>query len=578
MHKNKCMQCWACIRHCPARAIRIIDNHTEILAEKCVKCGQCITECTQQGYQIRSGLPEVRGLLQGERPVVALLAGEYIAALHPMTSEEIEARLLKVGFSSVEVTTLGEELVAVQYEELLSGPSPEGGWLRSTCPVAVDWVRLYYPDLTGNLAPFIPPYIAQARLIGALYPAGTAIVYVSPCWARKDEAFTAGLNGSIDAVIDFGELRHLLEGAASPERLESKLVAQPGAVKQFSATDGFPRRALTERDLTAGDIIVARGLDDIDQLLAAISRKEISPTLVDMLNCEGCIDGPCVNPQLSVFVKRGLDAAERRRQPPPLVNGRTLLDAMPKVALARKFEPQLIKDHNPTPAEIDEILAAGEFSGMESMLNCGACGFNTCRNHAVAIWRGVSRWDMCFPRQRRLFARDYAALTEAALVDALTGLMNRRGFDCRLAEEVSRANRYEMPLSLMMLDLDGFKAVNDEHGHPTGDMLLSAVGELLDSELRTTDIPSRYGGDEFAIILPATTKTDAWAVAEKVRLALAHLCVHTDAGHSLRTTASIGVAAVNERVWHPNDLVETADRALYLAKRAGCDRVELSSG
>lgn len=576
--ETKCVECWGCVRHCPARAIRIVDGHTEIILERCVRCGLCVTECAQLAYGVRDDLPVVRSLLASGRTVVALLASEYIAALHPMTTDEIDAALLAAGFSAIETTVLGEELVATNYEDLLVR-GDERTWLRSTCPVAVDWVRHYHPELTGDLAPLMPPYIVQARLIRSLYPKETALVYVSPCWARKEEIFLPEVEGEIDVAIGFDELRRLLVEVPQPVGGEEpRSVRRPRASKQLSVTDGFPRRALTERDLTTCDVAVARGLDDIDRLLTAVARKEISPSMVDMLTCEGCIDGPCVNRELSVFVKRGVDAAERRRQPPPIVDGRTFLSAMPSVDLVREFTSEAPEGRGPTKEEIEEVLVAGEFASDEQMPNCGACGYRTCVEHAVAIWKGASNWEMCFPLQRRRFARDRAALSEAAVIDTLTGLMNRRGFDRRLAEEVSRANRYEMPLSLLMLDLDNLKVINDQHGHAAGDSLLRSVGVLLSSELRTADIAARYGGDEFALILPSTTKTDAWAVAEKVRLALAHLCVYTERGLPMKTTASMGIASVNTRVWHPNDLVEAADRALYIAKRSGRNRVELASG
>ena len=135
--ETKCVECWGCVRHCPARAIRIAESRTEIMSERCVRCGICVTECAQSAYSVRDDLPVVRSLLASGRTVVAVLASEYIAALHPMTADEIDAALLSAGFSAIETTVLGEELVAANYEGLLSRES-NGAWLRSTCPVAVD--------------------------------------------------------------------------------------------------------------------------------------------------------------------------------------------------------------------------------------------------------------------------------------------------------------------------------------------------------------------------------------------------------------------------------------------------------
>jgi len=196
----------------------------------------------------------------------------------------------------------------------------------------------------------------------------------------------------------------------------------------------------------------------------------------------------------------------------------------------------------------------------------------------VAIWEGSSSWEMCFPLQKRKLIREREALAEAAIIDTLTGLMNRRGFDRRLAEEFARSKRYDTPVSLVMMDLDGFKEINDEYGHSAGDALLRAVGVLLSAELRTADVAVRFGGDEFALILPNTPKTDAWAVAEKVRNSIARLTVPTETGVPIAATTSMGIAAVTDTVSHPHDLLDAADRALYKAKRAGRNRVELAAG
>ena len=527
--------------------------------------------------RVRDDLARVRQLLASGRPVVALLASEYVAALHPMTPAEIDRRLIAAGFSAVETTVLGEELVAAEYERLLAEDGVGKLRLRSTCPVVVDWVRFFHPGLAEALVPVVSPYLAQARLIRALYPDDTAVVYVSPCWSRKDEALEPQAGGDVDVAIGFDELELLLAETEEPPPPEREVV-RPQAAKERSATDGFPRKALTDRNLTNGDVVVARGLAELDRLLIAIGRGETAPAVVDMLNCEGCIDGPCVNRCLSVFVKRGIDAAERRRQPPSLVDSQTLLDALPGVTLGRAFEPAAAPLHTATDAQIDAELAKGEFESRAETIDCGACGYRTCIELAEAIIAGASTWEMCFPLQKRRLEREREQLVEAAVIDTLTGLTNRRGFDRRLAEEVARARRYDTPLSLVMMDLDVFKEINDKYGHATGDALLRAVGVLLNAELRTADVAVRFGGDEFALILPNTPKTDAWAVAEKIRTSIAQLGIYAEDGTCVRTSSSMGIAAVSERILHPADLMDTADKALYRAKRAGRNRVELSAG
>ena len=195
------------------------------------------------------------------------------------------------------------------------------------------------------------------------------------------------------------------------------------------------------------------------------------------------------------------------------------------------------------------------------------------------MWRGDSTWEQCYPLQTRRLERAVAELSELATLDPLTGLWNRRVFMDRLTEEVSRFDRYGSPISLLMIDLDDFKTLNDSRGHAAGDDALRLLGRLIMGQFRVTDIAARYGGDEFGVILPGTNKTEAFATAEKLRSAVAGLGL--DFGHKGRSgvvTASIGVASAGPAAPDVDRLLEAADRALYRAKASGRDTVMLAPG
>ena len=575
-----CTACGGCVRHCPARAIRMGPDSSEIILERCVACGACVYECGNSGFVVRDDLPRVRELLASGRPIVAVLASEHIAAMYPSRPAEVERALETLGFDAVETTVLGEELVAAAYEQVHARANTTLPRLRSTCPVVVSWVRRFYPQLVDALVPIVPPYVAQARLVKSLYPPGTAVVYVSPCWARKDEVLRPQIADAVDVAIGFDELKTLLaeQSMPLPAAFASSYARRPHAAKELSLTDGFPRRTVSEGDMTDRDLVVVRGLTDLDRLLTGIVRGEIAPAVVDMLNCEGCADGPAVNDALSVFAKRNLVAAERERQPPPAVDSRSFLSALPAVELRRSFEPQPVLIRVPSADEVDAVLAAGEFVSRDEVIDCGACGYDTCVEMAAAICLGDSSWERCFPLQRKLMQRVQVRLTEHALIDALTGLGNRRAFDIRLVEEYSRVSRHVGALSLVMIDLDGFKEINDCFGHVAGDLVLASVGALLTEILRASDVASRYGGDEFALILSDTGKTEAWVVAEKLRTGLRDRVIEVGAGKTVTVTVSVGVASLGASVDSAMALLEAADSALYRAKRAGRDRVELAAG
>jgi len=562
-------------------AIRVSGGCAEIVQEKCIACGQCVNECARGGIVVRDDTPRVRELLRTHRHVVALLASEFIAALYPMTVAQTERSLEVMGFDSVETTLLGEELVAQAYEQLHArkGSVPS---LRSTCPVAVDFVRKYHPAFVQALAPIVPPYVAQARLIRAVYPYEVAIVYISPCYARKEEALDPAFNGAIDVAIDFTELRRLMleERPLAPgSSVTGPAPSRPGALKEISLTDGFPRQTLVSRDLTDASVHVVRGVREIDRLLRAIGAGETGPLIIDMLNCEGCIDGPAVNTGLSLFAKRNVEAAARRAPGTTQVSTRAMLGMLPAVDLIRSFVAEPISVPAPDDTEIDAVLAEGGFT-RETVLDCGACGWPTCIAHAIAIHNAESSWDLCLPLQRRLLREHAASLVEVQTLDPRTGLWNTRSFGDRLAVEIARLNRYGSPVCVALVGVDGLDAARDVNDGSDADALLRAIAARFSACLRATDVLARWTGTRFAIALAGVNKTEAFAAAEKLRESVSALTPADDAsGHTqgVKVTVSIGVAAVS-RGTDARDVMDSADAALLEAIRAGGDQVRLAPG
>jgi two-component system, cell cycle response regulator len=159
-----------------------------------------------------------------------------------------------------------------------------------------------------------------------------------------------------------------------------------------------------------------------------------------------------------------------------------------------------------------------------------------------------------------------------AITDALTGLYNRRRFADVLKREFAVTKRYRNTLSCLMIDLDHFKRINDQYGHDAGDQVLKEAARRISSSLREVDVPSRYGGEEFAILLPHTGKKEAFVVAERLRNAIKAVEFHFS-GDTLRVSASIGISGnIDVPTGQAEDLVKAADLALYEAKRAGRDR------
>jgi len=169
-------------------------------------------------------------------------------------------------------------------------------------------------------------------------------------------------------------------------------------------------------------------------------------------------------------------------------------------------------------------------------------------------------------------------LNEVSSRDTLTGLYNRWYVIEQIDTEINRALRHGSPMSLLMLDIDHFKRINDTWGHPAGDQVLAAIGKLLRDSCRVYDVPGRYGGEEFCIVLPETRPGSTTTVAERIRQRLE--ATELPCGEStIAVTASIGIAGMDalasDDILSPAALIDRADRALYSAKSRGRNRIEM---
>jgi two-component system cell cycle response regulator len=173
--------------------------------------------------------------------------------------------------------------------------------------------------------------------------------------------------------------------------------------------------------------------------------------------------------------------------------------------------------------------------------------------------------------------REAQAYAQAAVIDPVSGLFNRRYFQGRLDEELQRAIRQLTSVGLLMVDLDGFKSINDRFGHVAGDLVIRDISEILRRSVRIFDVCTRFGGEEFAVMMPGGTVDSAGAIAERIRQRVeAYQRSEPDLA-DLKVTASIGVAVSPPGVT-ARELIERADRALYRAKRAGKNRVSTAGG
>ena len=249
---------------------------------------------------------------------------------------------------------------------------------------------------------------------------------------------------------------------------------------------------------------------------------------------------------LATSIVRHAESPERARRPTPATHA-------PAPASA---ETAAVQQYVQQSDEVDSLMQS--FSRMLA----------TIEQQAADVNEYARRLDTAYKELESTSAQ----LKEFSFKDEVTGLYNRRFFSIRLEEEVSRYRRFNHPVSIVLLDLDGFKAVNDDLGHAAGDETLRAMAEILLKQSRGINVICRYGGDEFAVLLVETSKSGARLYADRIRYVLSTWTF----SHGRRVTASFGIASLPEDVAPAADeLIRAADEALYAAKRAGKNRVSV---
>jgi diguanylate cyclase (GGDEF)-like protein len=269
-----------------------------------------------------------------------------------------------------------------------------------------------------------------------------------------------------------------------------------------------------------------------------------------------------------------LDPTQRIRDLPwleALLVFTTLLMVVGGLLIWDVTRPLQRREDPPVPPPLPERLATGDVGSADdadTLLHSFSRMLAPIEQQAAALDRYATRLDAAYQELESTNAR----LKEFSFKDEVTGLYNRRFFSIRLEEEVSRYRRFNHPVSVVLLDLDGFKAVNDELGHAAGDETLRGMAEILLRHSRGINVICRYGGDEFAILLVETSKAGARLYADRIRYVLSS----SQFAHRRRITASFGIASLPEDVAPTaDDLIRAADEALYAAKRSGKNRVSV---
>lgn len=461
--RTKCRDCYKCVRACPVKAIKVsrgpalYELHASVVEDFCIHDGTCLKECPQKAKKVRSDTAVVKALLAQEEQVAVSLAPSFAAALPLDEPLRIVTALRRLGATIVQETALGAEMVAAAQRQLLeTGRRP---MITSACPAIVSLVEKHFPEAREFLSPIVSPAIAHGRFLKHRYP-GIRVVFVGPCVAKKDEICEPSVSDAVDVALTFQELMQWLgEAGIDPAQCPPGDFDPPyPTYARLFPTDGGLLRTCDQIEALSRSTLSVSGVENCKEVIKHVLRGESLPALVEVMACPGgCISGPFALGDSDYYLRRDrlisyvTNSAKAQGQ-----DRRTQAygELLPREALERDYRDRKPRMLQPSQDELKEILEkSGKFSP-EDELNCGACGYSSCVEKAVAVFNGMADPEMCIPYMRQR-AESMAHLVVDATPDGIM-VVSKDGviLDMNQAAEKilgsSKRNAVGMPVDRVM--------------------------------------------------------------------------------------------------------------------------------
>lgn len=411
-YRERCRRCYSCVRTCPVKAIKVDQGFAQIMYDRCIGCGKCLT-CPQNAKVVVDRMVRTQELLASGAPVVAVLGCSFPAFFHTITPGQLVSGLKSLGFLEVHEGAYGATLIAGSYHEALA--ASDAPLIASHCPAVVDLVERHFPRLLPNLVGTVSPMIAMGRFIKQVLGAETMVVYVSTCIAAKFEVQSDESAGAIDVVLTYQEIDKLFKSRGiNPQGMNEVDFdgINPGDGRVFSLTGGSMKVLGIESDFLETEILSAEGESHTIDIIRDLNAGRISPSYVDLRFCDGgCVDGPARDRELNHFFKRRVivDYRNKENSYPAAPHYRSSA-CMPD--LQRSFSDKSLKLPSPGKDDIKRIMHSTKKYTHGDELNCRACGYNTCREHAVAVYQGLADIEMCLPHNLQQVEEDRGRLMQ----------------------------------------------------------------------------------------------------------------------------------------------------------------------
>ena len=388
LKKSNCKNCYKCIRHCPVKAIRFSGNQAHIIGNECILCGQCFVVCPQNAKEIVDETEKAKVLLQTGDPVIVSLAPSFIANYDNVGINSMRKALKKLGFFEVEETAIGATIVKNEYERMIA--EEERDIIISSCCHSINLlIQKHFPASLEYLADVVSPMQAHCKDIKQRFP-NAKTVFIGPCVAKKDEA--EHYSGIVDAVLTFEELTEWLRSENIELEAETELEKDICSRARFFPTTGGVLKTMAQEN-TGFTYLALDGVENCIAALKDIESGKIHKCFIEMSACVGsCMGGPVMEKYHHTETVKDYIAITKYAGP------KDFEVSQPKAAeLKKTFEFIEQRSHQPSEYEVNNVLRQmGKFKPSQE-LNCGSCGYNTCREKAVAIIQGKAEISMCLP-------------------------------------------------------------------------------------------------------------------------------------------------------------------------------------